>query len=219
MSWSCVPGMFLSLPAGAKLLKLPTEQITSIEGVVRELRHQAITKAAAVPGGGASILAQEWKAVDAIAKAIGRKFKLERQKREKAALTVELMEEMGFKDKPVPLNKYVGMSAFQAPPAEQKCCVVEASQLAFAPWIDFGDLISVDFTATALSYDGLYLVAVGGEAIAIRGFRQPVRNSWLEYESMEKPPTPLQLTGKLMPRDYEIVGRIVDVFKKAEATK
>ena len=211
--------MLLTLPAGKTLLELEPGQYAPVESAVRNLRWQAINKANAAKECGRLDLAEEWQTVLAIAKVISRKFKRKTQQHEKAALTVELMNEMGVNGAPAPLNEYIGISAFQAPSATHKNCVVEASQLAFAPWINFGDLISVDFTATALSYDGIYIVAVDGRDITIRGFCQPTRNEWWEYENMLDQPTRLKLEGKLMPSNYEIVGRIVDIFRKNPVTK
>jgi|GEM_PF-3706540 len=214
-------GILLTLPTGKCLLQLPTEQITPVESVVRNIRLEATSKAIAANGAGRPSLAEEWINISAFAKCVARAFKMERLRREKAAVTVELKREMGFKEKrlPSPVERYLGLTSFTAPSADDQHCVVEASQLSFAPWIEIGDLISVDFTATALSYDGLYLVAVHGSHIAIRGFRQPTRNNWLLYETLEKPPVPLRMNGKLMPADFEIVGRILDIYKKQPTDK
>lgn len=210
-----IMNMLLSLPAGKQMLALPSEQSAPLVDVMCQLREQADIKAAAARARGEESAVDYWRLVSGYAKHIVRAFKREHLRAEKSQLTSDMMRAMGVApaSPPIAFDRYVGAGAFRAPAMSQRKCVLEVTAGLFAPWVEAGNFITVDFTPTRLTGDGLYVVAVDGNYLAIRGFHKGSRG-WYIHESADGRPRMAQMREDRLPAEFDIVGRITDVYKK-----
>ncbi|WP_292935540.1 hypothetical protein [Noviherbaspirillum sp.] len=216
-----IVNMLLSLPAGKQMLALPAEQNAPLEAIMRQLREQASAKAQTAKANGDDETEEYWRLVATYGKYVARAFKRENEKRAKAKITGELMTAMQVRqstEQPTPeqIMRYVGAESFRVPPSAPPHCMLKAVHVTFAPWIESGDYVQIDFTQCRLTVDGLYLVAVDGNYLAIRGFHKGP-SGWYVHESHIGEPRLVRMLEDRLPAGFEIVGRIIDVFKKTSA--
>lgn len=209
-----IVNMLLSLPAGRQMLALPKEQSAPLEEVMRQLREQANKKAAMAKVQGEESIVEYWRLVSTYAKYVARAFNRENLKREKTQVADDLMRAMGGAQQTrKSIAIYAGSQAFRTPLVSEKSCMLELVHASFSPWANTGDYIQVDFTAQRLTSDGLYLVAVDGKYLAIRGFHKGPAG-WYVHENGSDVPQRVQMEEDRLPAGFEIVGIISDVFKK-----
>jgi hypothetical protein len=210
-----IVNMLLGLPAGKQMLALPPEQNAPLEAAMRQLREQANTKVAAAQASGEESLVEYWRLVSTYAKYVARAFKRENLKKEKSQLSRGLISAIGDAPQATAkgFDRYAGAHAFRLPSTVERRCMLEAVDLKFAPWVEAGDYIQVDFTAQRLTSDSLYLVAVDGKYLAIRGFHKGSAG-WYLHESCDGAPRLVRMLEDRMPEGFEIVGRILETFKK-----
>jgi hypothetical protein len=211
-----IVNLLLTLPAGRQMLALPSEQNAPLEALMRQLRDQASKKATAAQVKGEESIAEYWRLVAGYSKYVARAFKRQNLKREKSASSGELMAVVGVAPRPaiVELERYAGaQQAFRAPPADERQCMLEVVNATFAPWVNAGDFIKVDLTASRLTVDSLYLVSVRGSYLAIRGFhRSPA--GWYVHEGADSAPRLVRTPEDRLPEGFEIIGCITEVCKK-----
>lgn len=210
-----IVNMLLSLPAGKQMLALPAEQSAPLSALMQQLREQANAKAAIARERGDEALVDYWRLVAGFAKHVARAFNRERQVQGKSQVSQELMSAFGVahRQPPAAFDRYAGMSLFRSPAARENECVLEATHTLFSPLVEEGDLLSVDLTARRLTSDGLYLVAVGGNYLAICGFHKGP-HGWLVLESGNGTPRKVRMREDRLPEGFEIVGRVRDVYKR-----
>ena len=82
----------------------------------------------------------------------------------------------------------------------------------FRPWAEKGDLLQIDFSMTHLHGDSLYLVAVN-HYLQLTGFRKTGGGGWVALKDHHADPEPVHMIEDRLPSRYEIVGRVVHIFK------
>ena len=149
------------------------------------------------------------------AKYVARAFKRENMRREKAEAVAGLLDSIGVSAPPLPksVRLYAGSEAMKAPPADQANCLIEVAGREFRPWADEGDLLQIDFSMTHLHGDSLYLVAVN-HYLQLTGFRKIGGGcGWEALKDHYSDPDPVHMIEDRLPSRYEIVGRVVHIFK------
>lgn len=206
-----IVNMLLTLPASKELMKLPAEQTSPLTTLMSQLREQASVNVDRARKIGATEDLEYWKLVSTYAKYVVRAFKRENIEREHRQQTDSLMAEIGIA--PKRLEGFIGAQMFRPPSASKSSCFVEVQYDAFAPWIEAGDLVEIDLTVYRIMQEGLYLVAADSKYLAIRGFHR-TRDSFYIHEDGSGEPQKIQVLPDRIPEGYDIVGRVVDVFKK-----
>lgn len=206
--------MLFSLPAGRQMLALPQEQNAPLEAVMRDLREQANKRAAVAQERGNESQVEYWRLVATYAKYVARGFKRENLKRNKSKVVSDLLRAIPAPSKVAAVLPYAGADGFRFPPAAEQECLLEAASLTFAPWVEAGDYIYVDFTLQRLTVDGLYLVAIDGKELAIRGFHR-TRSGWYVHDSSAGAPQLVRMLDDRLPAGFEILGLVANVFKNA----
>ncbi|HYC42362.1 MAG TPA: hypothetical protein VEB70_05185 [Noviherbaspirillum sp.] len=198
------------------MLALPKEQNEPLETLMRQLREQAKTKEVAALKKGDASEVDFWRLVGMFSKHVSTAFKRENLKREKAQTTRELLDTMRPAPQPQArsISRYSNANALRLPATAESRCLAEVVDISFSPWIERGDHIHVDFTVAMLTVDSLYLVALDDGCLAIRGFHKSAAG-WFVHENGNDTPHKVFVPGDRKPRGYEIVGRIIDVFKRS----
>lgn len=208
--------MLLQLPAGKKMLALPPEQNAPLESIMRQLRVQATEKLNIASKGrlNEDEIACHWRLVATYAKFMARAIKRQNETNKKSQLSSALMADMGINCDAIntPSKRFEGVNAFQAPPAIESDCMLQARDVCFAPWVTRGDYIKVDFTQTRLTKDSLYLVSVGIGYLAICGFHKG-HDGWYVHESCDGRPRTVEMLEDRLPKEFQIIGLIRNVFE------
>lgn len=209
-----IVNMLLTLPAGKEILALPDEQGALLEAVMRNLRGQAHHHASIAKARGDLPTWEYWRLVGLYGGYVARAIWRESKKRHKAREAGVLMEAIGIKPSPPPRNvkQYAGAEIFRAPPASHDECVLEIDGHIFSPYVEPGDFVKVDFSVDNLRGDGLYLVSIYGY-LAVCGFHKNIE-SWYVHESGERLPRRIKMMKDREPEGYEIVGRILEIYKR-----
>lgn len=205
----------LTLPASKALLALPKEQNEPLENLMRQLREHAKKKEAMALRKGDSADVDCWRLVGMFTKYVAAAFRRENLKREKGQSTRELLGAIRPVHEPHANSfcRYSNADALRLPSTTEAGCLLEIAGMSFSPWIEIGDFVLVDLTVGMLTVDSLYLVALDGGALAIRGFHKSAAG-WFVHESGKDTPQRVFVPGDRKPAGYEIVGRICDVFTK-----
>lgn len=214
-----IVNMLLSLEAGRKMLALPKSHNAPLEALMRDLREQAKRKADATYNiVDRTEQHEHWKIVAMYAKYVARAFKRENQRREKEEVVTGLLDSIGVTTPTLPkaVRQYAGSEAMKAPPADQANCLIEVAGREFRPWADEGDLLQIDFSMTHLHGDSLYLVAED-HYLQLTGFRR-TKAGWLALKNHYDDLEPVDMIEDRLPSRYEIVGRVVHIFKGPEAS-
>lgn len=209
-----VVNMLLSLEAGKRMLALPKSQNAPLEALMRDLREQAKRKADSTRDMPDRTEQHEhWKIVAMYAMYVARAFKRENMRRDKAEVVAELLDSIGVSAQPLPksVRQYVGSESMKAPSATQSSCLIEVAGREFRPWAEKGDLLQIDFSMTHLHGDSLYLVAVD-HYLQLTGFRKTPAG-WYALKNHHEDPEPVDMIEDRFPSRYEIVGRVVHIFK------
>ena len=211
-----IVNMLLSLKAGKQMLALPRSQAAPLEALMRELRDQAKRKADATTN---RTEHEHWELVAMYAKYVARAFKRENLKREKAAAVSGLLENIGIAAQPLPksVRQFAGSEAMMSPSVDQANCLIEVAGKQFRPWAEKGDLLQIDFTMTHLHGDSLYLVAVD-HYLQLTGFRK-TPGGWYALNNHYDDPELVEMIEDRLPARYEIVGRVVHIFKGSEVSE
>lgn len=210
--------ILMQLPAVRVMTQLPPEQAAPIALAMHDLHCQADEKARLAQSHQEHEEFKHWHMVSIFARNVLRAFRREKHRRDHAQLTDKLMAELGLGQNRI--TEYIGAQMFRAPAAAKSRCMVEVDYDAFAPFIEAGDLIEVDWTAyqvqLRINESGLYVVAVDGEFLAIRGFHRRGTYGFYVHEDGSLQPKTIQMQESFMPEGYDIVGRVVAVYKKAK---
>lgn len=204
----------MNLPAGQIMAQLPPEHIAPLALVLRDLRKQAEAEARIVQSRGCDEDARQWKIVAGYARNLLHTFKRAKRSREHELQIDRLLSDIGFA--PRHIDGYVGAQMFRTPSASKSRCVVEVDYDAFAPWIEAGDLVELDLTAFQVNDTGLYVVAVNGECLAVRGFHRRGTYGFYIHEDGSMQPKTIHMQDNRVPEGYEIVGRVAQVYKRSQ---
>ena len=192
-----IVNMLLKLPAGKEILALPDEQ-----------------RASNAKSNGDLHAWEYWRLVSLYGAYVARAIWRESKRRHKAREAGALMDEIGIKQCPPPraIKQYGGAETFRAPASNHDECILEVDGHIFSPHVEPGDFVKVDFTVDNLRGDGLYLVSIYGY-LAVCGFHNNVRG-WYVHESGEGMPRQVKLMNDREAEGYEIIGRIIDIYKR-----
>ena len=181
---------------------------------MRNLRGQAHHHASIAKARGDLPTSEYWKLVGVYGGYVARAIRRESSKRHKAREAGVLMDAIGVKSSPPPrtIKQYAGAEIFRAPPASHDECILEIDGHIFSPYVEPGDFVKVDFSVDNLRGDGLYLVSIYGY-LAVCGFHKNIE-SWYVHESGEGMPRRVRMMKDREPEGYEIVGRILEVYKR-----
>lgn len=202
----------LSLPAGRVMTQLPTEQVVPMALVLHDLHTQAKQMAKSVESEGRDSECDQWRMVSLYARNVLRAFQRQKFVREHEQMAENMLHEIGLEPKPV--DGFIGAQMFKPPSASKSRCIVEVDYDAFAPWVEAGDLIEIDWTAYQINHSGLYIVALEGDCLAIRGFHRGGTYGLYMHEDGSMQPKAISMRFSQMPEGFDIVGRIVNVYKK-----
>lgn len=205
--------MLLSLDAGKRMLALPRPQAAPLEALMRDLREQAKRRADATHYKADRSEHDHWLMVAMYAKYVARAFKREHLRREKEAAVGDLLDSIGVSPQTLPksVRQFAGSEAMKAPPTDQANCLIEVVGREFRPWAEKGDLLQIDFSMTHLHGDSLYLVAVDNY-LQLTGFRK-TPGGWFALKDHHADPERVEMVEDRLPRRFEIVGRVVHIFK------
>jgi hypothetical protein len=208
-----IVNMLLTLEAGKRMLALPRPQAAPLEGLMRDLREQAARKADATHHKANRTEHEHWRVVAMYAKYMTRAFKRENLRQEKEAAVAGLLESIGVSAQPLPksVRQFAGSEAMKGPSTDQTKCLIELAGREFRPWAEKGDLLQIDFSMTHLHGDSLYLVAVD-HYLQLTGFRK-TEAGWVALKNHHEEPVQVEMIEDRLPRRYEVVGRVVHIFK------
>ena len=208
-----IVNMLLSLEAGKRMLALPKSQNAPLEALMRELQGQAHRKADATRYKADRTEYDHWQMVAMYAKYVAQAFKRENNRREKEEAVSGLLDDIGISTQPLPksVRQFAGSEAMKAPSSDQANCLIEVAGREFRPWAEPGDLLQIDFSMTHLHGDSLYLVAEQ-HYLQLTGFRK-TPGGWFSLKDHHSDPEPVEMIEDRLPRRFEIVGRVVHIFK------
>lgn len=208
--------LLLTLPASRRLLALPKDQHAPLAAVMLQLREEAQQKIAQAAERRDTCNADFWRMVATFSTFVHRAFKREALRQDKTQLVADMLDQMGMDRRKRDVSRLIGLQSFTLPEVSSERCVLRADRLELAPWVELGDLIEVDFTASRIVSEGLYIVAIEGAYVAVRGFHQS-GPKWFVHENSDGLPKRVSFRdeGGLQPDGFEILGRITAVYKPA----